>query len=433
MSVFEQQHDASAANLKQNPADSPPGKPKRRWPLLLAALLVLLAVLVVLDEMAGEQAALALQPQAQPARAVVSYLEVAASSHAAQVNVLAEVKPRWQSTIKAFVRGEVRDIAATLREGNPVRKGQLLLSLQDSAYRAAVAEANNRLRRAEVEHLQAQRQAQQAQRNWQRAALGDAPDSPLTLHQPQLQAAHAELQAAQAALSDAKTQLAYTRVRAPYDGVIVSTSVNPGEAVEVGQPLVELLDSRRLDIPVLLDEQQWQLLAADWQERQAEVQNIRGDQHWPARMERQGGQVERDSRLRRLYLSVEQPGALSATAQPQVALLPGEFVRVQLPGRRFDTLLRVPQSAHTRDGFVWYLDRDDRLRRYRVQPLFADQEALYLPPPATDRDGKPHGAAQVWRIVLTPLASFVPGTQVTAEPGRVDAVADVGPAAGATR
>ncbi|WP_276326438.1 hypothetical protein [Pseudomonas anguilliseptica] len=30
MSVFEQQRDASAANLKQNPADSPPGKPKRR-------------------------------------------------------------------------------------------------------------------------------------------------------------------------------------------------------------------------------------------------------------------------------------------------------------------------------------------------------------------------------------------------------------------
>ncbi|NVJ11828.1 HlyD family efflux transporter periplasmic adaptor subunit, partial [Myxococcus sp. AM001] len=145
---------------------------------------------------------------------------------------------------------------------------------------------------------------------------------------------------AQPALSDAKTQLAYTRVRAPYDGVIVSTSVNPGEAVEVGQPLVELLDSRRLDIPVLLDEQQWQLLAADWQDRQAEVQNIRGDQRWHARMERQGGQVERDSRLRRLYLSVEQPGALSATAQPEVALLPGEFVRVQLPGRRFATPLR---------------------------------------------------------------------------------------------
>lgn len=432
MNVFEPPRaDASAANSNQNRPDSLLRKPKRRWPLLLAALLVLLTVLVVLDEMAGEQAGRALQPQAQTVHAVVSYLAVTASSHAAQVSVLAEVKPRWQSTIKAFVRGEVSEIAATLREGSPVRKGQLLLILQDSAYRAAVAEANNRLRRAEVERLQAQRQAQQAQRNWQRAALGDTPDSPLTLHQPQLQAAQAELQAAQAALVDAKTQLAYTRVRAPYDGVIVSTSVNPGEAVEVGQPLVELLDARRLDIPVLLDAQQWQLLVADWHGGQAEVHSIRGNQHWPAKMERQGGQVERDSRLRRLYLSVEQPSTVSATTGQPTALLPGEFVRVQLPGRRFDKLLQVPQSAHTRDGFVWYLDEDDRLRRYRVQPLFADQEALYLPPPRGD--GRPHDTAQAWRVVLTPLSSFVPGTQVTAKPSRSETVAETRTTAGDAR
>jgi RND family efflux transporter MFP subunit len=409
MTVFEQPGVAeiskgSAENLAEN------GRPLRRWPLLLAALLVVFAVLLVLDEMAGEPAAPA---QAQPAPALVSYVQVTATRHAAQFSVLAEVKPRWQTSLKAFVRGEVREIAPLLREGHAVRKGELLLRLQDSTYQAALAEAEQRLRRAEVGLLQTQREAQQAQRNWQRAALGETPNSPLALQQPQLRAAQAEVRAAQAALTDAKTQLAYTQVRAPYDGVIVSRSVNPGDAVEVGQPLVELLDAQQLDIPALLDEQQWQLLAEDWPGGLATVSSIQGDRQFPARMLREGGQVEHDSRLRRLYLSVEKPLSGQTAGVQADVLRPGELVRVQLPGRGFDNLLRVPQSAHTRDGYIWYLDADDRLQRYRVQPLFSDAEALYLPPPEAAQQAQ----AAPWRIVLTPLSSFVPGTVVAARLG----------------
>ncbi len=390
-------------------------RPRRQWLALGAALLVLGAALGWLEQMAASNAPAApaaIVPEPLP----VSVRQIAPASQRAQIRVLAQVQPRWQTAIKAFVRAEVIAIAPAVRAGSQVRRGDLLVTLQDSAYRAAVAEARNRLSRSEVRWLEAQREAQQARRNWQRAALAEAPGSPLTLHEPQLQAARAEVEAAQAALADAQTQLDYTRLRAPYDGVIVRTSVNPGEVVEAGQMLLELLDHRQLEIPVLLDASQWQLLASDWQGQPAQVQLLQGEARWQARLEREGAEIDRASRQRRLYLTLNLPAEPQGASATHPRLLPGETVRVTLPGRRFDAVLAVPQGAYTRDGYVWWVDASRQLQRYRAQPLFADQQHFYLPLP--EGEGPAVGA---WNLVLAPLSNFVPGTLVAVrEPNQAD-------------
>ena len=58
----------------------------------------------------------------------------------------------------------------------------------------------------------------------------------------QLEQARAKLAAASAAVSHAKQQLAYTELKAPFDGIILSKAAEPGEYVSPGAPVVTLGD-----------------------------------------------------------------------------------------------------------------------------------------------------------------------------------------------
>lgn len=60
----------------------------------------------------------------------------------------------------------------------------------------------------------------------------------------QLEQARAKLAAASAAVSHAKQQLAYTELKAPFDGFILSKAAEPGEYLTPGAPVVTLGDLR---------------------------------------------------------------------------------------------------------------------------------------------------------------------------------------------
>jgi membrane fusion protein (multidrug efflux system) len=56
--------------------------------------------------------------------------------------------------------------------------------------------------------------------------------------------AHARIKVAEAALELAKLQLAYTKVTAVEDGLVTKLTVQPGQMIQIGQPLAELVPDR---------------------------------------------------------------------------------------------------------------------------------------------------------------------------------------------
>ena len=56
--------------------------------------------------------------------------------------------------------------------------------------------------------------------------------------------AHARVKVDEAALELSRLQLSYTRVNAPEDGVVSKVSVQPGQMIQVGQPIAELVPAR---------------------------------------------------------------------------------------------------------------------------------------------------------------------------------------------
>lgn len=69
-----------------------------------------------------------------------------------------------------------------------------------------------------------------------------------------IEAAQAQIDLTKAAFEQAKIQLGYTKLLAPYSGIITSRNVEPGEIVSPGREVFSLSDLSRVDLKIFVDE-----------------------------------------------------------------------------------------------------------------------------------------------------------------------------------
>ena len=163
-------------------------------------------------------------------------------------------------------------LSVGIRENQPVQAGDTLVVLDDRDYRAKLQQADadlaialatvssrQRVGQADAAVRQAQANAEKAHSDLDRitplAAQGIVSRQQLEVAQTAVRGADAALAAAQAALlgADAKVasarasrdqaslQLSYTRILAPMAGVVSKKSVELGQLVQAGQPLMSVV------------------------------------------------------------------------------------------------------------------------------------------------------------------------------------------------
>ncbi len=119
------------------------------------------------------------------------------------------------------------------------------LANRDAA-RQAIDAAEAAVSQAQAQVVGSQAQLEQAQTGTQTTEIKSA----------QAHVSAAQVQAAAAALANARLQESYTRITAPVDGVVSKKSVNVGDQVSVGQPLMALADQTHLWVDANLKETQ---------------------------------------------------------------------------------------------------------------------------------------------------------------------------------
>lgn len=163
----------------------------------------------------GSNAAAETNAPAEPARPADALLTVSGY-----------VIPRQRIEISPKFIGTVRTI--TIKKGDTVKKGDVLVTLEDDEHQARVAEAEGRVKMAEANLANAkivlQRQDELARINAQRVEMLD---EARRVHA----AATAELEMVRGQLDLARTYLGWCTIRAPIDGVILEKMVNPNELV----------------------------------------------------------------------------------------------------------------------------------------------------------------------------------------------------------
>lgn len=179
--------------------------------------------------------------------APVQYREVAQSYSADGV-----VEAARQSTVSAQIAGRVKEILFDV--GDTVKKGQVILRIDEREAVQAVAGSQAQL-------MQAQAAMQNAKSNYERSRQLFAQKfiSQAALDKAQADYQMALAQAAGSAAGAQQSVLArgYTSVVAPYSGVVGARLVELGEMVTVGKPLMSGFDP--VQMRVIVDVPQYKL------------------------------------------------------------------------------------------------------------------------------------------------------------------------------
>jgi RND family efflux transporter MFP subunit len=328
----------------------------------------------------------------------VSLRLVKPGTYPAIVKSFGEVVPLWQTIIKSQVDGQIIFLSENLRVGNIVKQGELLVQIEKSDFAMQVAEAKNRLAAAKVALLKEQREANQAHRDWERSKIKGNPESSLVLHKPQLEAAQSELAAARAALARAETLLQYTDVSTPFDGVIMQCMVSRRETLFTGGEIATIFGLDTVEVSVNLDAEQWALLPESIADADVRLYDPRRTSSWTARVVRESRHLDRNSRLRTLFFQVKHP------LEQTPPLLPGTFVQAEITGRSISGLLCIPEAALTKQGLVWFADRENHLQPKRLEPVFYGEGIVFI--------RTPEDMEESLRVAISPNSSFVSGLRV---------------------
>lgn len=145
----------------------------------------------------------------------------------------ARVEPVNSGTISAQTSGVIRAVHGDVNDR--VNQGDLLIEIDDTQARAEVAQADAALAQARALNDDAQALLK---RNTRLQKQGTLSEGEYDRSVAQAGSTAASVAAARAALTQAQAQLSYTRVTAPYAGIITARHVEVGELINPGQPLM---------------------------------------------------------------------------------------------------------------------------------------------------------------------------------------------------
>ncbi len=380
-------------------------RPVYQWLALLAAVLILILIIVFIryriQLQSGRPAPVKSVEQQHPDVAVIT---ATGGRHAAEVIAYGSARPRFELTLTAQVAGRVDLLAAKFDSGRRVGQGELLAQLEDSSYRAAVAAAEQDLSEARLSLLEEEREAARALNEWRASGLSGEPDSELVLRQPQLSVARAAVANAEAALASARQDLLQTRITAPFDALVVKRFIAPGSYLQAGGEIATLYSADRAEIAVGLSARDWSRLpdqnVLDSGAWEVVLDNVESGQSWSGRVLRSEQHLDQTTRKRTLIIAVEHP------LEQEPALLADTFVKVRIPGRELDNLWKLPSSALSQKGEIWYVDAAGKsLKSFAATPVFSDSKASYVEVPAAL-------ATQPQQVLLHPLSSYLEGMLV---------------------
>jgi HlyD family secretion protein len=168
-----------------------------------------------------------------------------------------------EATLRAEIAGRV--VRLHHRRGERVAAGEALVTYDTADLRDRLRAAETGVIVAGAQRAQAEASARLAQRNAARAGLlsrhGAAPPAEAETLTGQADVALQAVRAAEAARAQGLANVAVTRgalgrtvVRAPFPGVVLTTSVEEGEVTAPGGALLSLADVSRLHLDTDLDE-----------------------------------------------------------------------------------------------------------------------------------------------------------------------------------
>ena len=181
---------------------------------------------------------------AEPPQPLVAVAPVEMQTIAPVMWVPGNVISRHDAQIASEQAGQIRWIAEL---GAAVRKGQSLARIDDEALKLSLAEQEAVLLRLRASESYYEKQLQRLSMLIANSSIAktelDATERDRAINA-------ASIQQQQVLIAQTKLAISKARIIAPFDGVVAARRIQPGEYVQAGQAVAQLVDTAGLDVQV---------------------------------------------------------------------------------------------------------------------------------------------------------------------------------------
>jgi len=306
--------------------------------------------------------------------------------------ITGSIQPEKRADLRAEVQAIVMQV---LKEnGDTVRRGDLLVRMDDTSIRDALASAEASSRAAALSKEQAERQLERMKTL---RTSGMVSAQALDDAEGKRNSSSSDLEAAKARVVQARQQLTRTEVRAPFDGVVTDRKVSPGDTATLGKELLKVIDPASMRFEGLVSADS----VGDVKVGQTTHFRVNGygDQEFTGKVRRMNPAA--NATTRQVEVLVDFVG----DTQPKLAGLYAEG-RLEIESH---TGLTVPASAVVRDGDkaqAWKVagnklqkvtlaiaDKDQRSGDYVLKSGLAEGDQVIRYPSAMLKEGQTVQAA----------------------------------------
>ena len=322
---------------------------KRKKSSWLLPALALVALLLIVAAMAGYFSdriapGLGPVPELQPGDPV----EVVREETILTESVPASVEAKETTIISSRLVARITEIS--VRAGDTVEQGQLLLQLEQSDLLARAEQARERIHSVEARLTQARQNLERAEELHDRGLIAVADRDAARADTASLAA---DLASARQALEEAEAAVDYSEIRSPIAGRVVDRFAEPGDTASPGEKLLSLYNPFSLRVEARVREQLALALVKE-QPLQVEIPSLEAS--FTAHIEE--------------IVPAADPGSRSflvkAILPSNRQLLPGMYARVQVPAGTRSRLLvaadRVVQVGQL--NVVWVAGEGGAQRRF---------------------------------------------------------------------
>lgn len=337
-----------------------------KW-ALMASSIVLALILALAHPRQGKASATSPENSDAP---FVAVAKVAREDLYKQVTIPAEFRPYVAVELHAKVAGYVEQMNVDF--GDKVKAGQLLATLEVPELQDELNNATAIEKRAEADHTDAHLVYTRL--------LAVNKEHPNLVAQQDLDTAESKDASTDAALAAAKadmdkyqTLVAYTKITAPFDGVVTKRFADPGALIQAGtasdtqtMPLVRVSDNYRLrlDFPVSVD------YVKDIEPNdsvEVRVESLKGKM-FTGKISRFTHEVDSTTRTMMTEMDVE---------NPDLEIDPGMYATVVLKTERSPNALAIPIEALAPGGKSVYLVNSQNEVEERPVTLGLETPAKY--------------------------------------------------------
>lgn len=378
--------------------NQPASRFRKAWPVLAVVIvtMILFSGLMALKQAPDKK------PQVKQGY-LVETVQLAPEDVPLQVESQGVVRAKRRISLVAEVSGKIHHVADNFADGATFKAGETLIQIDPADYEVAVQRARANVASAEAKLELEEAKAEVAREDWKKYGKKGKP-SPLVLNLPQVASAKAAVQAARADLQKALRDLEKTRIKAPFDGIVLQKNADIGQFVTPGVNLGSIANSdvaevrlpltdtelAMLDLNDLIDNsEQLVRFALEWPQPAGAA-----TAQWYGTARRVEAQREQTTLLNYLVVEIDDPFSLLAE-NPATPLKLNTFLQAIVPGKTLHRVFRIDRALLLRDDTLNIYKPDGTLEIRPVHVLYRDRQYAYV-----DRGLKPGE-----QLITTPIVS----------------------------